>query len=255
LPGLQANTQKPGAGWVQAMLLRVSFHQPNQSLERLTPWAVYHLQFPDAFFDGQSRPPWLARVHPTWNLAASEHLVHFGGDSDNQCMLCDGQLHRLVLLDPVPPDLGVTGLPRLELATCLSCLGWEQQPLYYQHDARGTPASVSYDGPKVTPQFPVGPLQPVQARLVQTPRRWYWQDWGLSNGRENLNRVGGEPSWVQDADYPRCPSCQRLMSFLLQLDSNLTTADGGEWLWGSGGIAYGFWCDPCKVSGFLWQCT
>jgi hypothetical protein len=45
------------------------------------------------------------------------------------------------------------------------------------------------------------------------------------------------------------------MGYLLQLDSDLPTADGGEWLWGSGGIAYGFWCDPCGVSSFLWQCT
>lgn len=45
------------------------------------------------------------------------------------------------------------------------------------------------------------------------------------------------------------------MTFLLQLDSDLPTEDGGEWLWGSGGIGYLFWCDSCKVSGLLWQCT
>ncbi|MBT9587318.1 hypothetical protein IV102_28510 [bacterium] len=29
----------------------------------------------------------------------------------------------------------------------------------------------------------------------------------------------------------------------------------GEFLWGSGGIGYGQWCDTCKVSGYFWQCT
>ena len=91
--------------------------------------------------------------------------------------------------------------------------------------------------------------------LAETPRRWFWQDWGCSNSRENLNRIGGEPCWVQDAEYPRCPTCDSVMTFLFELDSDLPMANGGEWLWGSGGITYGFWCDPCGVSGFLWQCT
>ena len=47
--------------------------------------------------------------------------------------------------------------------------------------------------------------------------------------------------------YPNCPSCKGTMSYLLQLDSNLPAADGYEWLWGSGGMAYGFWCDACTI--------
>jgi hypothetical protein len=45
------------------------------------------------------------------------------------------------------------------------------------------------------------------------------------------------------------------MSFLLQLDSELVTQEEAEWLWGSGGIGYFFWCDGCKISGGLYQCT
>ena len=52
--------------------------------------------------------------------------------------------------------------------------------------------NLGYGGPKVQPQFPACPLREAEVRLVETPRRWRWQDWGLSNGRENLNRVGGE---------------------------------------------------------------
>jgi hypothetical protein len=182
-------------------------------------------------------------------------VLPFGGNSENPCLLCGETLHRLLVLDPVPPRLGVTELRRIELATCLSCLGWEQQPLFYQHDNDGCPANIGYDGSTREPQFPVGPLKEAEAMLAETPRRWFWQDWGLSNSRENLNRIGGEPCWVQDAEFPNCPRCKRLMNYLMQLDSDLPTADGDEWLWGSGGIGYGFWCDHCKVSGFLWQCT
>lgn len=45
------------------------------------------------------------------------------------------------------------------------------------------------------------------------------------------------------------------MPFLLQLDSNLMSDDGGAWMWGSGGIGYFFWCDACQISAGLWQCT
>ena len=44
------------------------------------------------------------------------------------------------------------------------------------------------------------------------------------------------------------------MHFLAQLDS-LDFAGHREWLWGSGGIAYVLWCDPCRISAVFWQCT
>ena len=85
------------------------------------------------------------------------------------------------------------------------------------------------------------------------------QDWGLSNGRQNLHRIGGHPCWIQSAEYLECPLCENTMSFLFQLDSDLLTKAPGsesrEFLWGSGGICYAQWCDHCKVSEYLWQCT
>ncbi|MNV65460.1 hypothetical protein D3C71_1581540 [compost metagenome] len=47
----------------------------------------------------------------------------------------------------------------------------------------------------------------------------------------------------------------RDVAFVMQLDSGLPQADGGKWLWGSGGCNYTFWCADCRVSGQLWQCT
>jgi hypothetical protein len=199
--------------WLQVYLHLVGFDYDNGSLNRICPDVLYHLQFPDSFFEDESRPPWLARVHPTWHLPSLGTVLPFGGNSENPCLLCGETLHRLLVLDPVPPRLGVTELRRIELATCLSCLGWEQQPLFYQHDNDGCPANIGYDGSTREPQFPVGPLKEAEAMLAETPRRWFWQDWGLSNSRENLNRIGGEPCWVQDAEFPNCPRCKRLMNY------------------------------------------
>jgi hypothetical protein len=241
--------------WLSASLHRVGFQQHGRSFRRICPEALYHIEFSDAYFEAQARPPWLARVHPTWTLAGSVQLVPFGGPSGNSCSLCGQTLQRLLILDPVPPGLGITRRTRLEAAACLSCLGWERQPLFYQHDRSGRPTNIGYEGPAVAPRFRAGPLKETECRLVETPRRWYWQDWGLSNSRENLNRIGGEPCWIQDAQYPQCPLCDKLMHYLMQLDSCLPTDQQREWLWGSGGIVFGFWCDKCKVTGFFWQCT
>src|SRR6185436_2099056 len=106
-------------------------------------------------------------------------------------------------------------------------------------------APVPLDFGDVDPEFPSGPIKETTVRLHVTPDRWRWQDWGLSNSRENLNRLCGYPSWIQSAEYPVCSICQERMRFVLQLDSDLPAADGSEWMWGSGGLCYAFWCDQC----------
>lgn len=92
-------------------------------------------------------------------------------------------------------------------------------------------------------------------RLRVVPKRWHKQDWALSNGRQNLSRIGGEPSWIQGAQVPTCPICGEKMEFLMQLDSGLPSGEDGELLFGSGGILYVFWCEKSRVSAFFMQCT
>jgi hypothetical protein len=126
-----------------------------------------------------------------------------------------------------------------------------QPQLWFRHDAEGRPTAHAVEETK-QPEFPSGPLRETEVTLADFGPRWRWQSWGKAG---NLHRLGGPPAWVQSADYPACPSCERRCAFLLQLDSELPLEGGGEWLWGSGGVAYVFWCDACRVSGQLWQCT
>jgi hypothetical protein len=44
-----------------------------------------------------------------------------------------------------------------------------------------------------------------------------------------------------------------LMAYLMRLASGLPTAGGEYWDWESSG-GYCFWCDRCRVSGWLCQC-
>ena len=78
----------------------------------------------------------------------------------------------------------------------------------------------------------------------------------MSNNRQNLARIGGEPSWILSAQVPTCPIYGEKMGFLMQLDIELPSCEqGGEVMFGSGGILYAFWCERTRVSAFFMQCT
>jgi hypothetical protein len=181
-------------------------------------------------------------VHPTW-LGNEGDTVQFSGKGSCNCGLCGNKLHRLM---EIPENrLSLSAETQLVcLQVCRSCLGWEEPVLYYRHDESGNVVSLN-EGNRV-PQFPASPLTPCTVELVATPARWHWQDWALSNSRENLHRVGGFPCWVQSADHPSCPECSEKMTFMMQLDSDLPSEDGDSWSWGSGGIGYGFRCPPAE---------
>lgn len=238
-------------------LLEVGWRKAGENWRALYPIEHRHLSFPPEYWNQSHTPVWLSHDrHPTWLGCGDSPAQRFGGWGVATCGGCGGQLHHLLTLDPMPDYLGVS-LPRLQLEVCLSCLSWEAMPLFYAHDEAGAPRAL--DNETRTPQFVTGPFQETQVTLATTGARWQWQDWGLSNNRENLHRPGGHPTWIQSAQYPQCPQCGETMNFLLQLDSELPMLSpddcGGAWMWGSGGIGYVFWCDACHVSGHLLQCT
>jgi hypothetical protein len=222
---------------------------------RLYPQASYHLRFPDGYRDGLSISLSTRERHPTWHLDAGDAPPQrFGGEGECVCGICARRTQRLIVLDPVPPGLEVTAVPRLTLEMCARCVE-VNEVMEYVHDAEGRPSPHRRQTPGDEPEFESFPLRTAEVRLAPTPARWFWQDWGTSNGRQNLSRLGGHPSWVQNADYPPCPECGRLMTFLIQLDAVLPAGrDESEEIFGEE-VFYGFWCDRCRVSAFKWQNT
>jgi hypothetical protein len=211
----------------------------------------FHLVFPAGHFSART-PPWNPHgLHPSWKLPGPGMPVRFGGPGSGSCGLCGGALHHLLTLPE--QHVFVHGSGEISLETCLSCLGWESDTLHYRHGADGRPHSPEHGASR--PEFVAGPLREALCLLAPTPARWLWQDWALSNARENLNRVGGRPAWIQGAQYPDCKQCGAPMHFIAQFDSDLPDDEGGEWSWGSGGIGYAFACSSCRHTAFLWQCT
>ena len=256
------HTESIGDSAARSDFLEVGFELNDGAFRQLYANEVQHLIFPDAYLDTDKTPAHLLKRHPTWRCREADLSAphKFGGFGAHTCAACGKQGHRLLSLAEIPKHLPITGLRHASFETCLSCLGWEVPQLFYRHGNGGEVIPVAYEGPQITPQFPAEPFIKTQFHLAETPSRWQWQDWAVTNSRQNLHRLGGHPCWIQSAEFLTCPLCQQTMNFLFQLDSNLLAGpeeskSPGEFLWGSGGICYAHWCDHCKVSGYLWQCT
>jgi CheY-like chemotaxis protein len=257
----QASLAAPELGYsaehLTAWLHQVDYEAEGDGFRRLVSSPVRHLQFPAGYIE---KYPHLENWQPLpWqSLAPEDYTYRFGGVLEATCGFCAEPLHHLLTLDPIPEGLGITSVSRLALATCLACEGWEEYCLFFQHDDARLPIAYNRAETPRTPKFFYRPLVETQIAIFETPPRWRWQDRGES--KENLHRLGGHPSWVQSAEYPVCPICARTMPFLMQLDSGLKLdarqkTEDGTLLWGSGGMAYFFWCDACRISAAMWQCT
>jgi len=230
----------------------ISFGGEKFRLKRYCGQRVYHIIFPRGYF-GAPYAPHLAKHHPTWRFEGGEAGYKFGGVLDEANGDARNPLFHLITLDPLPRDLPVRSLPRLSLAAHVREIN-EGEIVFYEHDAQGMPRRI---GERTQVEYAFDePIKECEVALAPTPARWAAQDWGMSNSRQNLARIGGEPSWIQGASVPTCPICGEKMEFLMQLDSELPSCEqGGEVYFGSGGILYVFWCERTRVSAFFMQCT
>ncbi|WP_297883076.1 hypothetical protein [uncultured Campylobacter sp.] len=247
------NSNEPAADKSQkASNDEICFGGEKFRLKRYCSQRAYHIIFPRGYF-GAPYAPHLAKHHPTWRFEGGEAGYKLGGVLDEADGDAQNPLFHLITLDPLPRDLPVRSLPRLILAAHVREIN-EGEIVFYEHDAQGMPRRI---GERTQVEYVQDePIKECEVVLAPTPARWAAQDWGMSNSRQNLARIGGEPSWIQGALMPTCPICGEKMEFLMQLDSELPSCEqGGEVYFGSGGILYVFWCERTRVSAFFMQCT
>jgi hypothetical protein len=242
-----------GLNW-STYLAHVGYDQKTDDWVPLCASTPLHIIFSAEELDGWDRPFDLKPHHITWRLPLSDRTTHrFGGPHHGVCASCGYQLHHLITLNPIPENLTITGLKSLTIATCLSCLGWHlSEAFFYKHDEQGQPIQAGSDIVRTQSLEKLPDITETEVCLAYGGKRWHWQDWGSSNSRENLHRIGGFPSWVQGSDYPICPECRKRMRFILQLDDACPVFNADYWI---DGILYVCWCDGCRMSSIFWQST
>lgn len=201
---------------------------------------MWHFTFENGYFDSIRKD----FKHPTWSNFDTEYIFEFdfGGVIQKND---ESKLFHVMTIEPVPHNFGIS-LKKLTL-------GFEfeyYEKAFYKHDENGFPHFIKTH--ELGKKMEVDEILPTKIRLSETPKRWHYQDWGLSNG-ENLNRFGGEPTWIQGAYYPTCPETGETMQFLFQIDN--VPSIGPFQFGGGGGIFYFFWCDTSKISTYGYQQT
>lgn len=227
----------------------VGFTLRKGNIESYCPNPTYHFCFPENYFSNDKPIQINKKQHPTWNLESHSKKYKFGGiiqeDEKNPFI-------HLITFDEIPDGLNITKLTSLTLGMHIRELN-EYGVVFYQHNNLGKPIKIGEtEDIEFYSDFPI---KETEVSFAKTPDRWIYQSWGISNGRENLFRLGGEPTWIQDAEVLCCPICNEKMDFLMQLDTDLPDIENGELYFGSGGICYIFWCDKSKVSGYTIQYT
>lgn len=167
----------------------------------------------------------------------------------NPCGWCGRDLSTLFDLDLRNRRLSFLGLSgtQLRIARCDFCSPYAT--VFTDVDFEGHVCWSASNGPKPVDfdsnwaEYPF-----IGRQLVLGPRRRTPAETvGAYQGAHN-SELGGHPDWIQDAEYPLCPECQRRMTFLGQIE----TADIIKH---AEGITYAFLCAECDKAATSYQQT
>ncbi|MCC9043463.1 hypothetical protein LNQ81_12355 [Myroides sp. M-43] len=245
---LELSIYASASDYIEGYLESVGLYSEQGKVKSYCSDQTYHILFEPNYLNKSSVVHLNRTDHPTWNGTSLVDKYKVGGylaeDENNPFM-------HIITLDPIPKGLNIS-LPALVLGCHLRELN-ENGVVYYQHDEQGIPHKIGELGTIEWTEEHA--MVPTEVSIVPTEARWAYQSWASSNSRENLFRIGGEPTWVQNADLLTCPISGEKMQFIMQLDSEIPDVQGGEVYYGSGGICYIFYCEKSRVSGYVMQCT
>jgi hypothetical protein len=164
------------------------------------------------------------------------------------CPWCNRELVNLIDLDL--SDDRFRGLhlrlPKLPVLTCDACTCFGVVYASLGHDGEAHWAHEN-QRPKHLPgdllSWEASPWRGVRVALHQR-RAIEAVDWCLE---PTVSQIGGLPSWVQDVEYPKCPDCHQVMSFIAQVDNGAFPLREG--------VYYAFLCSNCMMTATTYQQT
>lgn len=173
---------------------------------------------------------------------------------DERCRWCGRPLTAMFDLDLRDPRMAFLGLEEswLRLATCEWCS--EFTPVYVEFDLSGGARWSAYneEQPDILRKLKVSDDGSMffesPRRMVLGPQRRTPYEANVEGIPLRQSQLGGHPTWIQDAEYPTCPSCRLTMLNVGQVAT--------EELLGVGeGITYVFLCPTCRLSATTFQQT
>ncbi|NOS68863.1 MAG: hypothetical protein HOP33_02935 [Verrucomicrobia bacterium] len=166
-------------------------------------------------------------------------------ETEKRCPACGGPLAWLFDFANLPGQFfsGDRAVAPRRILCCLHCAS-SCPAVFSRYQSNGTadwhPATKSDETSNL------GGRPPTVRELVASPQPTFAA--AEPFGVEDATALGGVPMWVQDADYPHCPDCQNVMSFLAQFDNgSMTPCEEG--------VYYAFFCAACRVAAVNYQQT
>lgn len=181
------------------------------------------------------------------------------------------QLFLQLNLDELPESLGGKfGKGLLQFFYCTSseplcdcdCKGWEPfAEMKVVRIVQPIPISAEVEIPQIENLFPAKLIKGWEE--IDDYPSWYECDIILDDEEsvilsyhgipEQADKLAGWPSWVQDVEYPNCPTCsQQMDQFVFQIESE----NNLPYMWGDAGAGYLLQCPEHKDKlAFLWQCS
>lgn len=182
------------------------------------------------------------------NLKIPDGPVRVIVQSNERCGWCERTLTILFDLNIHDARLAFLwpGGERLCIATCINCSmqrAWMSERVFVDIDGNGLVRWSLENGP-VPPNLRVNAIGEESFALQEhllvlgAARRTPYDSQG--------DHLGGCPEWVQDSDYPSCPSCNQTMIFVGQVDPDAPYLEG---------TIYAFICKECGKSTIGYQQT
>lgn len=232
---------------LNSFIIEVGMEWDGSSFRQLFPTKSLHLIFP---FINKEEASYKAKAPLLGNYKWGG-WKNFKRNGDKNI-----RLQHIITLDPIPPNLNIKSVAKLELTVNMDFANEDGTDVYYHYDTNGQlifeeegPWVYDEPGDYVTNE---SAFKACSVELSNQGPEYELQGWEM---HENNNRIGGMPAFVQDFHYPKCCDCNKTMTFLMQLDSNLVMDNDKEYFWGSGGLGYFYWCDNCRAASLNWFCT
>ena len=182
-------------------------------------------------------------------IPPKESSVKFFKKQNEKCEWCGRKLTSLFTIDLHNKDmhfLGLTG-DKISISTCdnCTCYGFIYTNIY----ANGNATWSKYN---IEPEY-LDTHDEDEFEECDSDKEIYI-DGNVKTENYVANefldvkftKIGGMPTWIQDAEYPKCPKCGEEMMFVGQV-SGEDFEDYAE------GIYYGFVCDECKIAATHYQ--
>lgn len=164
----------------------------------------------------------------------------YGGPSDERCPHCDSQYVNLLKLDGDSEQLKGFGIKgKLTVKTCMSCLPYGDY-IFSKYDENGESKIVyheSGDGDEIDDEDQTLAEEHCFVLSEKPVAIRYCSKW------EDSSAVGGVPQYIDDANYPACPECGKIMKHLAQLGEEYTQY----------GNIYVRICQDCKITATNYQ--